>query len=311
MLEEGAEQAAEQQQPPWFESQLPTEGLTCAVPTMTGLKPARPFQCRPTDCGPAGSPAHEGFRGWIRRPAATRGVAPKIYGRGGYASGCAVSERYRFVYVHVLKSGGMTMKSLLKDTLCGTHKVTAATPCPGGADLLRITTCHRAISAHPDFLVFSVVRNPFARAVSAYAMAKFPEDVTFEQFAQSPRGLGRRTWLSSSHWSPQVDFLLTREGCPVVDFLASMDRLHEDLAKVFRVIGSPELLARVTAPNGVWHATDTNFGARLLNATGSASPLRDKYTSEGDAARLGVARHFRNDFELLGYDPETVPPRET
>eukprot|EP00873_Tetraselmis_striata_P039397 jgi/Tetstr1/459661/TSEL_005017.t1 len=295
--------------PPGWWASVPSgggaAGLTCATPGNRAIG-QRVGECAPTDCS-TGAPAPGGhYRGWIKRPAATRGEPMASSHTASFRNGCVVSHRYGFVYVHTLKAGGMTMKSFLKDVMCGTHLVTPQHPCRGDPQLLSVTNCHRHIRQHPGHLVFGVVRNPFARAWSAFAMAS-PRNVTFAQFAADPgRSMHGRTRTTAAHWEPQTSFLLTRQGCPAVDFLARIEHLEQDLARLFEVAGSPEL--REGVARGVWHSTETNFGKRKLEERGSAAPLRDVYASPGDDIRRGIAEYYAQDFQLLGYDPHTVPP---
>jgi len=81
--------------------------------------------------------------------------------------GCVISHQYRFVYVHVLKSGGMTMKNFLKRALCGSHRL----PCERGSDWIQVGPCAQILRTYPDYFVWSVVRNPYSRLYSQYAMA--------------------------------------------------------------------------------------------------------------------------------------------
>ena len=104
--------------------------------------------------------AHYGY-GLVHRQ--DRGLKMQIPGAAKSGSGCALSHKYQFMFVHVLKSGGTTIKGFLQRALCnGTTKA-----CP----YLEIVDCATAIVAHPHYFVFSFVRNPYSRMYSAYAMA--------------------------------------------------------------------------------------------------------------------------------------------
>ena len=43
----------------------------------------------------------------------------KTIGDKGWGSGCVISDEYKFVYIHVLKSGGTATKEFLRKALCG------------------------------------------------------------------------------------------------------------------------------------------------------------------------------------------------
>ena len=73
-----------------------------------------------------------------------RGKCTKILGSAHAGSECALSEKYKFLYIHVLKSAGMSVKTFLKNALCGT----TAIPCPRGDDVLEIVDCSWAVMMH-------------------------------------------------------------------------------------------------------------------------------------------------------------------
>ena len=169
-----------------------------------------------------------------------------LSGRAHAGSGCAVSHKYKFTYVHVLKSGGMTVKAFLKRALCGTTQM----PCPKGRDVLEILDCAAALYQHADYFVFSFVRNPYSRLYSGYSMAMLYDknenasllpQVSFEDFVVKRETRSALSRVSETHYAPQSAFLFDRTHCPVFDFVGRLERFHEDLETVLSVIGSPEL----------------------------------------------------------------------
>lgn len=86
-------------------------------------------------------------------------------GDTGWASGCILSDEYRFVFIHVLKSGGTAVKKFIKDSLCGPDDPDCAY---APKDLVRAEGCVKSIRDHQDYFHFSFVRNPFSRMFSAY-----------------------------------------------------------------------------------------------------------------------------------------------
>ena len=84
-----------------------------------------------------------------------RGKRMTLSGTPTAGSGCAISHNYKFIYIHVLKSGGMTIKAFLKRALCNR----TATPCPMGRNVLEIVNCATAVSNHANYFVWSFVRD--------------------------------------------------------------------------------------------------------------------------------------------------------
>ncbi len=86
-------------------------------------------------------------------------------GDTGWASGCILSDKYRFVFIHVLKSGGTAVKKFIKESLCepDDHDCSRAPK-----SLVRAEGCIKSIRDHQDYFHFSFVRNPYSRIFSAY-----------------------------------------------------------------------------------------------------------------------------------------------
>jgi Sulfotransferase family len=266
-------------------------------------------QCTLTPCTDHDTAADYGFLHY--RDATARGHRMAVSGSARAGSGCALSVKYKFLYIHVLKSGGMTIKAFLKNALCGT----TAKPCPMGDDVLEIVDCAAAVLHHADYFVFSFVRNPFSRLYSGYSMADSMRskgmmtrpEFTFSDFVMASTVERRRMSMTSpSHYLPQASFLFDKEShCPVVDFIGRLERFDEDLQIVLSKIASPELQAYYDAKHGdMLHESNTAYGKRKQEKDLGGSLLNAFSTPElVDAA----AKEFEEDFRLLGYDPTVVP----
>ena len=183
-----------------------------------------------------------------------------------------MSRKYKFIYLHVLKSGGMSLKTFLKMGMCGTVDVVRKRGCGPNDDfeLMEIVDCSKAVKTHPGYLIWSFVRNPYGRMYSAFSMAKHghkrpgsTDDTTFEMFAENTGVMGKVSTTSPAHWANQVNYVFTSKGtCPAVDFLGRIEFLHEDMAALLKVIKSPEL-DKYFKEVGIGQARETSFGARL------------------------------------------------
>merc|ERR1711879_315498 len=180
-------------------------------------------------------------------------------------------------YIHVLKAAGMAIKAFLKIALCGTIEVGfRKPPCPGGRDVLDIVSCRTAIQEHPTFFTWSFVRNPFSRMYSAYAMGmampvkwKSTAAITFGDFATNVALMQKQSRTSPDHWEPQVSFVLSENGCPVVDFVGKLENLNIDMWAVLEIIGSAELIERFNS-HGLPSSNSTNFGEKLKDRSSKA-----------------------------------------
>ena len=86
-------------------------------------------------------------------------------GDTGWASGCILSDEYKFVFIHVLKSGGTAVKEFIKQSLCGPDDNDCS---HSPKSLVRTEGCIKSIRDHQDYFHFSFVRNPYSRIFSAY-----------------------------------------------------------------------------------------------------------------------------------------------
>ena len=286
--------------------------------------------------------------GLVHRDNDLRGTSMMTSGQAKVGSGCAMSVKYKFIYIHVLKSAGMTIKAFLKRALCG-GSTGNVTPCfesdelehSDGHDapaepLLEIVNCAAALQEHPDYFVWSFVRNPFARLYSGYSMAddfrhrhhagrrsnsagnhdeqQHDNDMpafTFSDFGTaSQAGRSRLTSASNAHFLPQTNFLFSRASCPVFDFLGRLEHLDEDLQTVLQIVGSPELTDYVRAQNGtIHHERNTAYGSSKSSSE-LHGDLRNAYPSDG-AVQAAAAVEYARDFKLLGYDPKVIPTTST
>jgi len=264
--------------------------------------------CSITPCHNNTTTAPHFTDGALLRDNNIRGTPMILSGKARAGSGCAVSRKHKFIYIHVLKSGGMTLKAFFKKALCdGSTEM----PCQNGRDMLDIVDCRAALQQYPDFFVFSFVRNPYARLYSGYSMAtlygnedaqqeQHSSQISFEQFALRPRIRDSMSPVSASHYVPQSVFLMDRHECPVYDFVGRLEHLEEDLLQVLHLIGAPELL-QAFQKGMLQHEQSTAYGSRMHQ------DLQQAYAN--DQVKKAVMHEYARDFESFGYDKMTVPSK--
>jgi len=218
-----------------------------------------------------------------------------------------LSPRHRFLFVHIAKTGGTSVRAALQRGrwadpwywpmfLCSRlshlsgHRI--------GTKLPR----HAKVIAAKELLPrayfeglfkFAFVRNPWDLQVSSFHHIR----------RERPHYLGgRKDFASFLHWKLdpdrpyqfhvdtsielQTDYLIDLHGNIVVDFIGRYERLHDDFAEACHRIGIP--------PPALPHRRQARDRSR---------DYRRYYDDE--TAEL-VAQHFRRDIELLGYrfDPQ-------
>ena len=198
-----------------------------------------------------------------------------------------ISDRHRFVFVHVQKTGGTTIDRLLLAQLGDDVRRSPARHLP-------LRAIHRQFPDVRDYWSFGFVRNPWDRLVSWWSMIdEWRRDVA--EKGSSPRA-SNDTWrqvadlggfeefvfrggeISPRYSRPQLDYLEV-EGRRA-DFVGRTERLAEDAAAALERFG--------LSAEGIGHH--------------NTSPRRDYRDYYSPAARDRVAEVFAKDVDAFGYE---------
>ena len=228
-----------------------------------------------------------------------------------WASGCVVSDKYKFAYVHVLKSGGTATKEFLRKGLCGQDDKDCNKVDPA---ILRPVLCRKVFASNVNYFTFSFVRNPYSRMYSMYSMmdgfplapsmkGKVTQRVSFEQFVLTdPTQRKNYTKMHKSHYYPQTEFVFSKQDCPSFDFLGRVEHFDQDMRTILEYLNATTLLEYLDSLGGSIHPSNT-WGTTKKKSLGG--DLRDVYVEE--RVRDKVVEDYERDFELLGYDWKEVP----
>ena len=218
-----------------------------------------------------------------------------------------LSHRYRFLFVHIAKTGGTSVRAALNPLRWRDPMYYLAFPCHRLSHLtghrlgLKFPRHARVVAAKEmlpeeyfeELFKFAFVRNPWDLQVSSYhhirrerphLMAGIDNFTDFLRWKLDPE----RPYQYHIDTSIQLqsDYLVDLHGNPVMDFIGRYERLAEDFGKVCERIG----------------ATNLKLSHRR-KASDRKSDYRSYYTAE---SAEWVARHFARDIEMLGYgfDPD-------
>jgi hypothetical protein len=213
-----------------------------------------------------------------------------------------LSNRYNFLYVHIAKTGGTSVRAALRRLQWKDPYYLAQFICSRLSHL----TGHRIAAKLPrhakivcaqemlpnDFFdglfKFAFVRNPWDLQVSSYHHLKrerphlLEGHESFEAFTRWKLDPQRPyQYHLDTAITPQADYLIDLHGNVLTNYLGRYERLHEDFDHICRTIGvpTPELPHKR-------QATDRSKDYR-------------SYYSDGLAELVG--RHFARDVEVLGY----------
>lgn len=129
------------------------------------------------------------------------------------------------------------------------------------------------------------------------------QDYSFSDFVLRPneRGLHTSMWLD--HTAGQETFLFSdQEKCPMFDFLGRIEHFDEDMRRVLTHLNATIMLNYLES-NGGKVSPANSWGSDKKQSM--VDGLRDEYSSPEVMAR--VASDYMSDFQLLGYDPSTIP----
>jgi hypothetical protein len=213
-----------------------------------------------------------------------------------------LSSQPAFLFVHIEKAAGTSIQNALRPhatsatdyhwrrRLCwlgavnrlGLYRILAF---PEHANARLAKRCLPG-SVYDGLFKFAFVRNPWDRLVSRYAHLLRSKDryrhktvmqmKSFEEFI---------AWEIKRRSAYQFEYVTGEDGQSIVDFVGHYERLDEDFATVCARIG---------------------VKAELPHANVSEHrDYRSYYTPE---SRELVARHFRRDIEMFGYDFDGLAP---
>ena len=212
-----------------------------------------------------------------------------------------LSLRYKFLFVHIAKTGGTSIRAALrpykwKDPyrlplfLCS--RMSALT---GHRLACKLPRHAKAIAAremlprelYQELFKFAFVRNPWDLQVSSYHHIRrerphLMEDIEdFESFLRWKLDPERHYQFHvDTSIEPQSSYLVDLDGKIIVDFVGRYENLEEDFHTACRRIGIPS----PPLPH-------------KRRAAGRKS-YREYYTPETQAL---IAKHFEQDIEMFGY----------
>jgi hypothetical protein len=213
-----------------------------------------------------------------------------------------LSIKHRFLFVHIAKTGGTSVRDALEGLRWGDPWYLAMFLC----SRLSAASGHRIAAKLPRHAKIVAAKEmlpkEFFDALFKFAFVRNPWDLQVSSFhhirRERPHYLGgHETFESFLRWKLdperpyqyhvdtsielQSDYLIDLHGNRVVDFIGRYERLHADFATACERIG--------IAPPHLPHARQ---------ATDRSKDYRRYYSD--DTAAL-VADYFKKDIEMLGY----------
>lgn len=158
-----------------------------------------------------------------------------------------------------------------------------------------------------DYFKFTFVRNPWSRLVSIYKFMGYDKKIDFRLFLL---GMFKKYIFERHNWfvGPQSDFVYSKEGELLVDYLGRFEELQNGFDFVCKQIGIPETkLPHVNESernDSMPGLTDEQKCMGLDEITGTRTlPDYQNYQEYYDEDTIDcVAQLYRKDIMLFGYD---------
>jgi Sulfotransferase family len=203
-----------------------------------------------------------------------------------------ICHRWKTLFIHIPKTGGQSVEQVFLDRMRLSWAsrgplllTTNHNPEAGPPFLAHLTAEEFLSNGHlapidfDDYFRFTIVRNPWDRAVSEYKY-RYANEMGFRDFMLTayPAPIGSN---EERHLLPQWSFVHDQSGQCLVDQLIRFEHIERDFAAVSsRIFGEPVVLPRV-----------------------NTSPDRRDYREFYDAeTRELIAHRYRRDIAWLGYE---------
>jgi chondroitin 4-sulfotransferase 11 len=152
-----------------------------------------------------------------------------------------LSHEFKCIYIHQRKTGGNSIKHTFGMDL---HDADYIKFNDGVASEGEIGAWHEKVEKYNDYFVFSAVRNPWEKFISAWKYCETTKNRTLLDVLENPPKQYTKKHPEERHdyrhlMRPQSDLLLDNQGELVVDFLIRFETLQQDFDEVCRLIGKP------------------------------------------------------------------------
>jgi len=218
-----------------------------------------------------------------------------------------VNPAYGFVFVHIPKTGGTSIKDHLysygRDTsICiqrtrDAEQLRATT----GTTLNKHSTAAqiRDVVGHQQFdafFKFSITRNPYSRTVSIFHFLKYnfrawPNSAIMDRFETLEHFVTSKFFRRPGPgriFEPQFRWLIGDDGQTCMDFIGRSETLETDIAHIREKLNLP-----LPAPP---------LRRRNVSKTFLAPPEADKITP---LVACAILERYADDFRLFGYAPDS------
>jgi hypothetical protein len=204
-----------------------------------------------------------------------------------------ISHKHRCVFVHIPRTGGSSVESVIWPGERTEAELWMGFVSPmrnryqtGGLQHLLARQIRTVVGADTfnAWFRFSIVRNPWDKAISQYAYMRGRPDlrqyVGMAEDAPFAEYLARISEIEHVQWMPQHAFIQDTDGNDLIDFIGRFETLEADTRRIFLRLG----IDCPTLPH--------------INASARAGDYRSYFDA---GTRAAVARMYAADIERFAY----------
>jgi hypothetical protein len=159
-----------------------------------------------------------------------------------------ISHKHHTVYIHIPKVAGQSIETLFLNDLGlnwetrGELLLRKKKSSEKGPSRLAHLTAEQYVDlgyidkkTYQEYFTFSFVRNPYARAISLYNYLGYSSVIPFTIFIE--KIVSKKIEANDFFFLPQHDYLYSKEGELLVDFIGRLETIDTDILSVIKESG--------------------------------------------------------------------------
>ncbi|WP_136810830.1 sulfotransferase family 2 domain-containing protein [Desulfosediminicola flagellatus] len=232
-----------------------------------------------------------------------------------------ISHTHKCIFIHIPKTAGTSLTSILSDPQCnnkttqlflpfkpGDNKFDPPPPHFRAYDYVKYD--HITTELFHSYFKFAFVRNPWDRIVSEYKYRLHAHRYSFKKFLFEH--FPKPSWNDKyCHVIPQYDFLHDENGNLLVDFIGRFENIQDDFTYVCDQLNIKlKILPHRNKSTSIFQKRDNNL-TKILHSTRAKFSINHRrntfkrYTDYYDSESIDfVANIYKNDIETFGYEFE-------
>lgn len=230
-----------------------------------------------------------------------------------------ISHHHKTIFVHIPKAAGQSVEQMYLSDLGLDWSERASlllrpkTAQEAGPERLAHLTAEQYTALgyidseqFEAYFKWTLVRNPYYRALSCYHFLGHARVMSFETFVKKviPQKINQQHFF----YRPQYDYLHGRDGRLLVDYVVHLERLNQELAFAKQKSGiEQQTMPHANKKPGSWKRVLRVWweDPALILALAFGHHNKDRKAALTPAAIAGINHYYSKDFKAFGYALES------